>query len=74
MNWTDVMAVHDIVIWVVILAAGLALLYLYRDRQRVVQRAAQREAQQATLLAAAPDAVLRIEASGEVIIRKLKNY
>lgn len=68
MNWTDVMTVHDIVIWVMTLAAGLALLYLYRDRQRIVQRAAQREAQQATLLAAAPDAVLRIEASGEVII------
>lgn len=68
MTLTDVMTTHDVLMWAIILTAGLGLLYLYRERKHAVKHAAKREAQQAALLAAAPDAVLRIEPSGQVIL------
>ncbi len=54
--------------WLMVLAALAALLYLHRDRRRIARVAARREAQQAALLAAAPDAVLRIENKTRVFI------
>ncbi len=68
MSLIDVMTTHDVVTWAIILTAGIGLLYLYRDRKHAVKHAAKREAQQAALLAAAPDAVLRIEPSGQVVL------
>ena len=68
MSLIDVMTTHDVVTCAIILTVGMGLLFLYRERKNAVKHAAVREAQQTALLAAAPDAVLRIEPSGQVIL------
>jgi two-component system, LuxR family, sensor kinase FixL len=53
------------ILLVIALAVGI---HIHLDRRRIIAQAARREAQQAALLAAVPDAVLRIENKNQVYI------